>query len=313
MTSYPLFQTQCGSSAAPVILGWNSGLLVSVPNNQSCTSETSFSYVDPATSTFKTNVIPPLNVSIVYLQSGEGSDLWVWGYQGSSAATGYFLYFYSYEHNQWNNVDIAPLENPEINQIEWDSLNNYLVLATLSGTSTKLYKVSMDQYPPSGCTDMHAGPLAGSAGRIDSVASIQQANSNTPEVYVVGEFNYAGNGVSVRKAAKCSNGVWEQFSAPAGENLALLASYESILYYSWIPESYLLDADFFLPVGALNTTTGESVPFASLPLVISSTGGKIVSAIYADANYVYVAGIFILSTEDGDILNNSFFLLLFFC
>ena len=142
--------------------------------SQSCQA-TQFNYFDPLTATFKNNVIPNF-AGIVgsSIAVGEGNDIWL------SESDYHKLYYYSYEHNIWNEVSLSPLPGAFIYTMEWDSLNNYLLLSLIDnyGNAGVLAKASNEEYPPSRITIMTPGPLAG-YGDLTSIATIQQDDNSS--------------------------------------------------------------------------------------------------------------------------------------
>ena len=162
-TFYPI-ELSCYNIAT---LAWNNGMLIGNPTTQNGCSTNSFKFFDPITGTFKYNVIPDLNFAISRIINGQGNDIW--------AALGQSLYYYSFEHNQWNTVNVRALAHAYIQVIEWDSLNNYLLIFA-TGSSEILAKLTLSEYPSTEIILLDPGTLS-TYGYIYSLATIQQSNS----------------------------------------------------------------------------------------------------------------------------------------
>ena len=119
------------------------------------------------------------------------------------------------------------------------------------------------------------------------------------DIYASGVFNYAGTGTPVNNLAKFSNGNWEPVNLSNNQKYSSLASFDSILYYT-LP----VTAQSFLPIGAIDTASGNTNLFAYLP-VVTATGTNQISAFSATEDYVFVGGSFQVSLPDGTLVNNG--------
>ena len=131
------------------------------------------------------------------------------------------------------------------------------------------------------------------------------------DIYACGSITNAGTGISIMNSfAKFSNGSWSPVSVSGDLNLSLLASYGSILYYAQELVVTPIPPGSPLPIGAIDTATGNSNAFPSIPLITKGDG--YIEAIYADEDYVYVGGDFQVSASDGTLVNNRIFLFLYY-
>ena len=149
------------------MIPWNGAMLF--PTYPNC-SATTFMLFNEATQQLENTNIPDLSNTGYSFVAGSNND--IWSYSGNK------LYYYSAAHNEWNLVSLANFPGATVHTIEWDSINNYLLVYVYRGGRYGILgKVTTASYPPSEVTQLLVGGLA-TYGKVYAVATSQQQNSD---------------------------------------------------------------------------------------------------------------------------------------
>ena len=161
----------CGRVYSMNLVSWNSGILVNYFNSTNDDYPV-FDYLSPESSVLEPSNIPPFSQqgsTLSILLNGAGKDLW--GLSNNKVN----LYYYSSATNSWAPVTLSWYYN--IKTIEWDSINDCLLVSVLDSTtyySQKLLKITANNL--SNAEILVDGGVA-TFGTINSVATIKQQTS----------------------------------------------------------------------------------------------------------------------------------------
>ena len=158
-------------------LAWNGGVLIAINIDDSSCETTNFYYFNSLTGQLQNNTIPEGRFRLNYIVAGGNNDLWAY-----SSSESVFLNYYSGAQNTWAAVRLRPVEEFVVESMVWDTINNNLLVYLIDYTKEgliipRLVKVRTDvDFPPSGCTILHPGPLT-TYGIVESIATVKQADS----------------------------------------------------------------------------------------------------------------------------------------